>query len=148
MKELQVKYLNDHARELVVAKEGDCGLDLVNASGQDVVVPVGRSVEIEAGLAVKLPDGYCGFIRSRSSTFKKRGLFVIEGVIDSGYVGPLYTLVWNPGMNGNLHPVTVRAGERLSQLIVLPYARELDVSAVDDLPDTERGASGFGSTGL
>lgn len=146
---LQVVYEDARFAEKISvspARPGDCGIDLFNATSLPLVVPPRVSIEVPAGIRVKIPDGYCGFIRPRSSTFHRRRLFVIEGIIDSGYTGPLFTHVWNPALNGYDQPIVIEPWERLGQLIVLPVP-VIDVRVVSALPATARGASGFGSTG-
>lgn len=136
------------------AKPGDAGIDLYNASPKPIVVPLGRAIAIPSGICVKVPEGWVGMIKARSSTFMKKGLFVVDGVIDAGYTGPLYTVVWNPGLVSPhwedglsaTGPVVVEPGERVSQLVVVPHHSNL-VIEVEDMPVTERGSSGFGSTG-
>ncbi len=132
---------------LKYAKRGDAGLDLYNASGKEMYVMPGTSVEVPAGISVKIPDGYVGLLRCRSSTFARRGLFVVHGTIDSGYVGPLFTHVWHPRLNSNDDVVVIRPWERLSQLIIVPYL-QVNIVTTDDMPTTERGQSGFGSSGF
>jgi len=147
---LQVMYDNEVVAiraALERAKQGDCAYDLCNASGLTVIVGPRMSKDISAGMRIKIPDGYCGIIRARSSTFVRRGLMVITGVIDSGYTGSLYTLVWNPALNERAEPVLIKPWERISQLLILPVP-DFDIVRVTQLPDTERGSSGFGSTGL
>lgn len=144
---LLVQYDHPMAEAVSFKRKGDCGIDLQYIGDKPIVIRVGHCERLPAGISVKVPDGFCGFIRARSSTFVKRGLMVVEGVIDSGYTGPLYTMAYNPGMDGRLSPITVRPGERLSQLIVVPFAH-LSVVSVRSMPDTERGNLGFGSTGL
>ena len=128
------------------ARPGDAGVDMCNASGKVITVLPGESKNIPAGISVKIPEGYVGIICPRSSTFARRGLMVVNGIIDSGYTGPLYSFVWHPTLNGVQHPVLVEPFERLAQLVVVPsfccgYVQ------VDELPKTERGGRGFGSTG-
>lgn len=147
-----VSYIDPRLADKVCVKyamPGDCGIDLYNASDDPVIVPPSESVEVAAGIRVKIPEGCCGFIRQRSSTFAKRGLLVVDGVIDSGYVGPLYTHVYNPVLNGRDFPVVINPWERISQLVVLTIPK-LKIQVVDasELPQTERGQQGFGSTGL
>lgn len=153
MPELLYRRLHPDLPAFGPAKPGDAGIDLHNAGGPIRVEP-GCSVQVPAGVAVKVPEGWVGFIKSRSSTFFKRGLFVIEGVIDSGYTGPLYSFVWNPGLNGRREAIEIQPWERLSQLVVvphLPYHGDADegegICRVEQLPDTVRGGTGFGSTG-
>jgi len=128
------------------AKKDDCGLDLFHVGDEPIIVPPGVSVQVPAGVSVKIPAGHAGFIRPRSSTFSKRGLFIVEGVIDAGYTGPLFTHVWNPALNGQEKPQIIAPWEKLSQLIIV-QTPILSFSTVQTLPPTERGSTGFGSTG-
>lgn len=106
------------------------------------IPPMGMA-EIPCGLSVKIPDDAWGDIRPRSSTGWKKRLVVLNGTIDPGYVGPLFILVENP--NGK----TVRVNEldRLAQLVIIPKYHALTITMVDKLPVTERGETGFGSSG-
>jgi len=106
-------------------------------------VPPGGYAEIETGVRVKCPDDAWAIITGRSSTAWKRRLIVIQGIIDSGYIGYLRNLVFNP----NPVPKRVHEGDRLAQLIVLPKYPISNIIGVDELPSTERGESGFGSSG-
>jgi dUTP pyrophosphatase len=122
-------------------KPGDVGYDLYTTV-ETVIPPMGASmIPVETGCAVKIPDGYWLDLRGRSSA-AKRNLLVVPSVIDTGYTGPLFSCVWNM----TKEPVTVLVGDRLAQL-VLHKAIVLPVVDVDVLPETVRGASGFGSTG-
>jgi dUTP pyrophosphatase len=136
-----------HRIPVKMAMPGDCGIDLYNAQDVPVVVPPNESVEIPAGIRIKIPFGHCGFVRQRSSTFSRRGLLVVDGVIDSGYTGPIFTHVYNPALNGRDFPVLIQPWERISQLVVLPIPT-LSIQVVESLPKTVRGEHGFGSTGL
>jgi dUTP pyrophosphatase len=128
------------------AKMGDAGLDLCNATGTQVVVPPYGSQQVPAGIAVKVPEGYVGIIKARSSAFVKKGIFVVEGVIDSGYVGPLFVIAWNPCLNNRVQPVIIEPWERIAQLILFPVMSPM-AKVVKELPETQRGETGFGSTG-
>lgn len=128
------------------AKLGDCGLDLYNASRKLILVPPGHVAEIPTGVRIKIPDGHAGLIKGRSSTFYKRRLLVIDGIIDSGYTGSLFVNVWNPAFDEGNKPIVVEPMERLAQIIVVTTPT-LKIVAADKLPVTERGSSGFGSTG-
>lgn len=122
-------------------KPGDCGFDMYCV--EDTVVPANNAipVNVPTGISVKLPDGYWADIRSRSSA-AKRGFTVISCTIDNGYTGPLYACVHNH----TGEDITVKAGERLSQF-VLHKIHTPEIVEVDELPTTDRGATGFGSTG-
>lgn len=129
------------------ARPGDAGLDLMNA-GPSVSIQVGETVAIPCGIRVKIPSGHFGMITGRSSTFSRKGILVPTSIIDEGYVGPLYVVANNPGVRtlGATRDVRVDMGERIAQLVIIPYAR-IDPVIVDELPQTERGSHGFGSTG-
>ena len=141
-------------------KPGDVGLDLpvviderlkiqphmdyyINQKEQWFDIPPIGYAEVPCGLAVKVPDDAWGNIKARSSTGWKRRLSITPAVIDCGYIGPLYILVFNP----NNCPVRVKAGEKLAQLIIVPKYPALKVETVKELPKTDRGVSSFGSTG-
>lgn len=100
-------------------------------------------VSLPTGIRVKVGDNAWGCIRPRSSTFIKRQLFVMEGTIDPGYTGDLFIIVFNP------NPVAkaIHNGERLAQIIPVPKFNTINVHYVDEMPKTERGTRGFGSTG-
>jgi dUTPase len=112
-------------------------------------IPAFGWAEIPSGFAVKIPDDAWGLIKTRSGTAWKRHLHVSVSTIDPGYTGLLGTLVHNP----NQHPVRVfeydpetGEGDCLSQLILIPRYPLHSLVLVDQLPETERGDSGFGST--
>lgn len=147
---LQVKYDTIEVEQKATLKhavEGDAGFDLFNASNETIIVAPYRSVMIPSCLRVKIPSGYCALIYPRSSTFRRRGLFVVPGLIDSGYTGELFTYVWHPNLDHTDKPILIEPWERLSQLLVLPVP-ELDVISVKSLPETVRGEHGFGSSGF
>lgn len=123
-------------------KEGDVGYDLVTSEDVWIQPRTWTSVCVATGVRVKVPDNCWGLIINRSSTPDKRGLIVMNGVIDGGYTGHLYAAVWNMAEDR----VQIKKGERLAQLILLP-ALVRPVSVVLDLPETQRGQAGFGSTG-
>lgn len=120
--------------------DDDAGLDLVVS--ENVTVGPGEFVDISCGVSVQLPDWAWGLITGRSSTLRKRGLLVSQGVIDAGYRGPLFAGVWNL----TEQPVLVREGERIAQLIV--HRREpVELVRVAELAPSLRGTKGFGSSG-
>jgi len=146
---LLVKYTDPKLRDRVrvgYAMPGDCGIDLCNASNNPIIIKPNQSVDIPVGIQVKIPEGFCGIIRQRSSTFTKKRLMVLSGVIDSGYTGPLFVQVYNMALNGGNFPVVVDPFERIGQMLVLP-APQMNIQVVEELPKTKRGDHGFGSTG-
>lgn len=121
------------------AYSGDAGLDL--HSNESVTVWPGEYAEIGCGFDIELPEGYWGLLHSRSSTMR-RGLLVNTSVIDQGYRGPMFVGVRN--ISGDA--VEVKVTERLGQLIVLPLV-DTHVKVVQELSESSRGSSGFGSSG-
>lgn len=107
-------------------------------------IPPGSTVEIPTGLRICLPRDAWGNVRARSSTGFKHGLIVLDSVIDPGYVGSMYILVHNPTPNA----VRIVQGMKLAQLVLIPRYNVTEVIKVDQLPKTERGETGFGSSGL
>lgn len=137
--------------------DGDAGIDLVTRVAASLWP--GQSANIPCGVAVALPPGTFGLVYTRSSTWTKKGLIVVSTVIDEGWRGELSTLVFRPFQTG--HPEDVNysqsrahaslelpAGTRLAQLLVLPNLMNLvEVHQVEELPESERGVSGYGSSG-
>lgn len=127
-----------------VAKYGDVGYDLPAClpDGPIVIEPQTRGI-IPTGIHLELPSGYWASIEARSSTSKQM-LICPKGVIDEGYRGELFAVLINVGKE----PVIINDGDRYVQLI--PHKRvskEIIVQEVDELSPSERGDSGFGSTG-
>ncbi len=120
------------------------GLDLHAACEDEVVLAPGARALIPTGIAVALPPGHEAQLRPRSGLALRHGLTVLNspGTIDADYRGEIGILLVNQGEA----PVTVRRGDRIAQMVVAPIARVAVVEA-DALPDSTRGADGFGSTG-
>jgi dUTP pyrophosphatase len=163
---MQVMYRDDLVRTLAPlkhAKPGDCGFDLAyapeNSSGSGssaAMLPIrilpGTFKLIPTGVYVKIPDGYFGLLCGRSSTFGKRGLFVVESRIDSGYTGELFVKLWHPAVSGGdfeqpVVPAVIEPWQRVAQLVLIPFNSPL-LEIVDALPATQRGNTGFGSSGV
>lgn len=117
----------------------DAGLDLY--AREAGVIPAGGSTVIDTGVHVALPEGTVGFIKSKSGLNVKRNI-LSEGVIDVGYTGPIVVKLYNHGTED----VTVEPGMKITQLVILPILTP-ELELVDALEETERGDSGFGSTG-
>ena len=102
------------------------------------------SAAIPTGLAIKLPAGYEAQVRPRSGLALEHGVTLVNtpGTIDEDYVGPIVVLLINHGDR----PVRIEAGQRIAQLVIAPVV-QAELVEVDELPATERGAGGFGSTG-
>jgi dUTP pyrophosphatase len=123
------------------AYDDDAGLDLY--THEETTIAPHAFADVPCGIAVAFPRGWYGRITGRSSTIRTRGLLVIEGIIDEGYRGPLFAGVWNL----TDQPVTVASGDRVAQMILHPTAPPLIIEYTAYLPDSARGAAGFGSSG-
>lgn len=136
---------NDPTLELPAhATAGDAGADL--RASEDVTLPAGGGrALVPTGISIAIPDGYAGFIQPRSGLAYKHGVTVLNtpGLIDSGYRGELKVLLINTDPTNDF---VVQRGERIAQLVIQAY-EELNFVEVEELPDSERGTGGFGSTG-
>jgi len=121
---------------------GAAGMDL--ACFVDTVIEPGQEVLVPTGTKVAIPKGYFGMLVPRSSTCRKKSLELTNGVgiIVEDYRGELMFSYRNIGSE----PVRIDAGERIGQLVILPYVKA-DLVLVEEPTDTERGSGGFGSTG-
>lgn len=131
--------LDDGAYMPEKAHATDAGYDL-RARGDAVIMP-GEAECFDTGVHVELPEGTAGFLKSKSGLNVKHGI-TSEGVIDCGYTGTIVAKLYNHGHE----PYRVHAGDKITQLVILPVA-QLDLMQADKLGDTERGAAGFGSSG-
>lgn len=130
------------AKMPIRAHSDDAGFDLFVAA--DTTVPAHGFADVPSGVHVQLPNGYWGMLTGRSSTIRKRGLLVVQGIIDTGYTGELFSAVWNLTDKN----VLLEQGDRVAQLIILPNSTANSVlRRVDGLGATSRGGAGFGSSG-
>jgi dUTP pyrophosphatase len=120
------------------------GMDLLAAVSAPVVLRPGARALIPTGLAIALPEGYEAQVRPRSGLALKHGISLVNtpGTIDADYRGEVGIILINHGSA----PFTVTRGMRLAQMVVAPVTRAV-LEEVTDLPDSGRGAGGFGSTG-
>lgn len=127
------------------ATEGDAGADLVAAEPM-TLAPGGGRVLVPTGAAIAIPAGYAGFVQPRSGLAMKHGITCLNtpGLIDSGYRGELKVLLVNTDPS---EPFTIERGDRIAQLVI-QRVEQANFVLVDDLPDSERGEGGFGSTGV
>jgi len=142
MIELAVRRLNPHATVPARAYPGDAGLDL--AACERVELAPGERALVGTGLAVAIPEGYAGFVQPRSGLASNHGITIVNtpGLVDSGYRGELRVALLNTDKR---EPFVVEPGMRIAQLVVLPYP-EVELVEVDELPESERGVRGFGSS--
>ena len=136
---IKFKRLSAEAKLPSIAKEGDAGFDLY-AYHSCEVWPGGQAT-IGTGIACELPVGYAGFIWPRSGMATEHMINVHAGLIDQGYRGEVKVCLINHGSRC----VEIRKGDRIGQMVVSPYITES--TEVLSLSDTERGESGFGSSG-
>lgn len=125
------------------ARPGDAGLDL--CARETVSLKPGERAVVPTGIAVAVPAGHVGLVHPRSGLAARHGVTLVNapGTIDSGYRGEIRVILINTDLR---EPVVLERGARIAQLVVQPVAT-VDVVVVDTLPDTARGAGGFGSTG-
>ena len=123
------------------AKDGDAGLDL--CSRDHAILYPGEKLNIGTGVHVAIPRFHVGLLVPRSG-LGGRGLTLRNtvGVIDSGYRGEVIAMCVNNGED----PISIQKGERFAQLVVVPFL-SVPVEVVDELDSTERGETGFGSSG-
>jgi dUTP pyrophosphatase len=124
------------------AYAGDAGLDL--ATCEAVRLAPGERALVPTGLAVAIPEGYAGFVQPRSGLAARAGITVVNspGLVDAGYRGEIQVVLLNTDRERTF---TAEAGERIAQLVVLAVP-ELALREVADLPPSERGVRGFGSS--
>ena len=127
------------------ASEGAAGMDIRAFLAADLVIPPLGRVKVPTGLRLEIPTGFEGQIRPRSGLAIKNGITVLNspGTIDSDYRGDLEIILVNLGAD----IFTVKNGDRIAQLVIAPVSRAA-VEETDTLSVTERGAGGFGSTGI
>lgn len=121
------------------AHDTDAGLDLY--AEQDARIPARSSAIFDTGVHIELPPNTVGMLKSKSGLNVKYGL-TSEGVIDVAYTGGIIVKLYNHSNK----PYTVRRGDKISQLVILPIIIP-DLEVVSELEETERGNGGFGSTG-
>jgi dUTP pyrophosphatase len=140
--ELSFRKLRDDAVVPSRAYDGDAGLDL--ASCERVLLGPGERATVGTGLAVAVPDGYAGFVQPRSGLASRHGITIVNapGLVDPGYRGELRIVLLNTDVR---EAFVVEPGMRIAQLVVVPVA-SAEPLEVEELPETERGVRGFGSS--
>jgi dUTP pyrophosphatase len=140
--ELPILRLRDDAVVPERAYAGDAGLDL--AACERVELAPGGRATVGTGLAVAIPEGYAGFIQPRSGLAAKNGITIVNtpGLVDSGYRGELKVILLN---TDNRDTFVVEPGMRIAQLVVMLVPGVAPVE-VEELPESERGVRGFGSS--
>ena len=143
MTELAVQRLRDEAVVPERAYPGDAGLDLVSC--ERLVIAPGERAVVGTGVAVAIPDGHAGLVVPRSGLAARHGIGIVNapGLVDSGYRGEVRVVLVNHDLAESF---TVEPGMRIAQLVVVPVAAAAPVD-VEELPETQRGVAGFGSSG-
>jgi len=147
MHRIDVKILDDRLRTHApaYATPGAAGLDLRACLNAPVSLHPGETTLIPSGLAIHLADpGLAAMVLPRSGLGHKHGIVLgnLVGLIDSDYQGQIFVSVWNRGRE----TFTVQPMERIAQLVVVPVL-QVGFNIVDEFPESDRGAGGFGSTG-
>jgi len=137
-----LKRLNEKSIIPTYMTGGSSGMDLYSA--EEKIIPPGKWEVISTGIAVEIPYGYEGEVRSRSGLAKNYGVFVLNspGTIDSDYRGEVKVILMNLGDE----PFKVNVGDRIAQLVISPVVRA-EITEVEELSSTERNDGGFGHTG-
>jgi dUTP pyrophosphatase len=142
MIELRIARLRPDAVVPARAYHGDAGLDL--AACERVELAPGERATVPTGLAVAIPEGHAGFVQPRSGLASRHGITIVNapGLVDSGYRGEVKVVLLNTDAH---EPFVVEPGMRIAQLVVLAVP-EVELVEVEELPDSERGVRGFGSS--
>ena len=124
---------------------GSSGLDLIANLNSDLLINVGEKNLVPTGIAVAIPQGYEIQIRPRSGLASRNGITVLNtpGTIDADYRGEIKVILINHGKEA----YKVTKGQRVAQMVLCPVIRA-EFEEVTELPSTERGEGGFGSTGI
>jgi len=140
--ELPVRRLRPDATLPSRAYSGDAGFDL--AACERVELEPGARAMVPTGLAIAIPEGYAGFVQPRSGLAARNGLTIVNtpGLVDSGYRGELQVILLNTDRERSF---VVEPGMRIAQLVVVPVA-DVELEEVEELPASERGVRGFGSS--
>lgn len=146
--QVHIKLLNNTATEPTFGSADAAGCDLyanLAAENGSVTIAPGTTYLVRTGVAMEIPKGYAGFIYARSGLASKRGLRPANcvGVVDSDYRGEIMVALSNDSQVEQ----TINHGERVAQMVIGPHLRPEFVT-VDELDDTDRGAGGFGHTGV
>lgn len=141
---MQIKMLDSTLEPPSYAKEGDAGADL--RAAVDLELAPGERALVPTGLAIALPAGYVGLVHPRSGLAAKHGITIVNapGTVDAGYRGEIKVCLLNTDQKETFR---VAKGDRIAQLVIQKYETARFV-AVEQLPESARGAAGFGSTGL
>lgn len=141
---IKIKKLSQNAKIPTYGSKYSAGADIYALTEKDIEIVPNETVLIHSGVTFEIPDGYVGLVFARSGLATKSGLAPANkvGVIDSDYRGELMV----PLFNQSNKPQTVSNGDRIAQIIFMPYLKA-DFFEDNTLSQTQRGEGGFGSTG-
>ena len=141
---INVKKLAEDVVLPAYAKPGDAGADL--RSVESLVIAPGCRATVRCGFAIEIPEGCCGFVIPRSGLASKHGITVLNapGLIDSGYRGEICVVLLNTDKHESFE---ISEGDRIAQLSIIEVPH-VEFRASDELGKTQRGSSGFGSSGV
>ena len=142
--EIKIKKERENAVIPTYGSRGAAGADLYAALSEPVEIAPGETALVPSGLSMAIPDGFVGLVFARSGMATKRGIAPANkvSVIDSDYRGELMIPLYNHSKTAT----TIVPGERIAQLAIMPVMQATFAEA-DELPETDRGTGGFGSTG-
>ena len=143
---VKVQFVKVHPKAKLpeYATEGASGMDLTNVLEESITLKPNGRAKVPTGLIMILPEGYEGQVRPRSGLAAKYGITLTNcvGTIDSDYRGEMCCLMINLGNE----PYTIAPSERIAQLVIAPVTH-VEIEQIETIPETKRGAGGFGSTG-
>lgn len=150
MKKIQIKLIDERlGKDFPLpqyATEGSAGLDICACLEKSVTLSPGQTELIPAGFAIHIDDpAYAAVLLPRSGLGHKHGIVLgnLTGLIDSDYQGEIFVSCWNRGQN----EFSINAGDRIAQMVIVPVA-QAEFEFVNSFNETERGAGGFGHTGV
>lgn len=142
MENIQIKFMNSRESIPVRAHESDAGADLFFSSEVPITLQPGERKLFSTGIAMKIPQGFVGLIWPRSGNAVKKGFDTMAGVIDESYTGEIFVLLINHSDESQV----VNPNDKIAQLIIQKHYN-FPFVVVDQLPDSDRGEKGFGSSG-
>lgn len=156
MQKLRYKKLSNTAPDLMLPDVGNAGFDIkADLKGQsEIILPAEKWVSVSCGIALEIPEGYVALARGRSGLAFNSKVFPFHGTIDSNYRGEIKALLrYEPNAQLSFFETadsdfyTIRHGDKILQLVIVPYFIAEQVELVDELSESNRGVNGFGSTG-
>ncbi|MCL2806739.1 MAG: dUTP diphosphatase [Coriobacteriia bacterium] len=140
---LKIKRLDKELTLPQYAYPGDAGLDLI--ATEELEISPGKRMLVPTGIAVAIPEGYAGFVQPRSGLALRQGLTIVNtpGLIDSQYRGEIKVIALNTDAENT---ISIKRGQRIAQLVILPVPH-ITIVECDELDETARSSSGFGSSG-